>query len=110
MNATAKTKLMLTTESKKSEKFVDVYSNNTKLSLTYVDFSVTFGRVIEAGVSSIVEEDVLVRMSPRAFKMLITNAASMIKGWEAQCGEISLNGASTPPEELARKLQDDLGA
>jgi hypothetical protein len=83
----------------RSPAFRDVYANNMKLAITPLDITIVLSHTSESPPgTSVIEEDVAIRVSPQFCKAFSVNLARTIATWEAQFGEIVLTSKS--PEEV----------
>ena len=74
----------------KAPDYKAVYSNHTVFGLTALDFSITFGEVLEASPESIsVEQRVRVTMSPQEAKVVAYLLFENINRYEAMFGKIN---------------------
>ena len=86
----------------RSPDFKDIYSNNSRLSISPFDFAVTFGRITEPAMGvNVVEDEVVVRMSVQQFKTFLESSSSALAAWEEVFGEIKL---TTKPHSSSKEM------
>jgi len=86
----------------RSAEFKDVYSNVSRVSVSPWDFSVTFSLTKELmpNVQPIVEDQVIVRMSPSQFKTVTQSMLNTLMAWEEVFGPVSMNNALFPQDKI----------
>ncbi len=75
----------------RSPAYVDIYASLVRLSMTPTDFTLIFGAFEDFGPGQIYPQDrAAVRLSPQSLRILIENASSVLRAWEAQFGKVNL--------------------
>lgn len=86
----------------RSPNYVDVYASITRMSMTPTDFTIIFGAFEDFGPGLIIPQDrASIRVSPQALRILIENAASCLRAWEAQFGKVNL------PQGVLEEIQEN---
>jgi hypothetical protein len=88
----------------RSQNFREVYASHLKMGLTPYDFVITLGHPSEQPPgTAIIEEDVVIRLSPQFCKHLSINLAKAVETWESQFGDIKL--PAKKPEDVLAAIQ-----
>ena len=92
------------TQTVRSATYQEIYSNHAKLALTPFDIQITLGHTSEQppGVP-VIEDDVVIRLSPQMCKNLSISLSMALKAWESQFGTIILTGKK--PEDVVAAVQ-----
>ena len=82
--------MQMVTQSSKSANFVDIYTNNSRVSVSPWDVSITFSLAKELMPGLLSSEDqCVIRMSPQQFKIFTNAIVTTLKAWEEVFGEIT---------------------
>jgi hypothetical protein len=96
----------------RSQQFVDIYANNTRIGVSAFDFNMMFGRIIEQAQGvNVIEDLASIRMSPIQFKFFIESASHVFKAWEETFGQIEYPMKLRSKEQLRegmRRLKEEL--
>lgn len=94
-NIPGKLEINETTPIVRSEKFVDIYTNQIRVGMTQNDFTLTFCVTDDHGVDKMHLLDLAaVRMSPQTLKVSLVTLASVLETYEAQFGSVSIATAA----------------
>jgi hypothetical protein len=98
----------------RTAEFKDVYSNFVRLGVSGSDINVVFGKIIEpaAGIN-VIEDQVMVRMSPHQFKTFLDQATKTFNAWEEVFGEVNASLKSLSQEVITndvRRLKEALNS
>jgi hypothetical protein len=94
----------------RNQEFRDIYSNNTRIGISPFDFSLTFSTIVEptAGMT-VIEDQVVVRMSAQQFKAFLDSASKTMTAWEEVFGSVQLTIPERSVEQITagiRKLKE----
>lgn len=86
--------MSMPTQLLRNAQFLDIYSNNSAISLTPYDASLIFSRMSTFGGNNFVEELATVRMSPQQLVLLARSLTTAAEAWQAEFGAVDVS--STP--------------
>lgn len=82
----------------RSPDYKDLYSNYTRVGVSPSDLNIVFSRIGETSNNQpLIEDLVMVRMSPQQFKVFVDHVVKTMTAWESVFGEVAVT--SKPQDE-----------
>lgn len=79
------------TQTIRSPAYQDLYSNNSGMSLTPYDASLTFGRFVNFSGNQFIEELATIRFSPQQLAVLARSLSRASEAWQNEFGKIDID-------------------
>jgi hypothetical protein len=73
----------------KKSNYIEIYSNSAELRTTFLDFQITFGKILDATTEKLeIENELAIIMSPQQTKQLLRVLTQNLEKYEKQFGPI----------------------